>query len=107
MSNNDMTNLTDETVMHPVSFDNNKLEKSNIDLTPKKSSIDTSPIEKFKDSPSSTAKFKTEFKTLDSNGMDEEVKVIKKIYGVFNDHPLPIKVTGGAIGGKRLSSQLT
>jgi len=35
--------------------------------------------------------------------MDEELKVIKKIYGVFNDHPLPIKATG-SIGGKRLSS---
>jgi len=35
ISNIDLTNLTDETVMQPISFDNNKLEKSNNDLTPK------------------------------------------------------------------------
>ncbi|CDW81814.1 UNKNOWN [Stylonychia lemnae] len=102
MSTNNMTNLTDETVMRPVSFDNNK-DKSNQDLTPKKSSMELNQQEHLKDSPSSTAKFKTEFKTLDSNNMDDELKQITKIYGKFHPHPLPIKVTGG----KRLSSQLS
>lgn len=39
----------------------------------------------------STARFKNEFNTLESNVLDDELKLIKRIYDNFNKHIMPTK----------------